>query len=414
MTYSKKEINNILQLINSNNHIDMLLVAQLVKNRGLVAELLTDFYLLFLHLRKKKPKDKFEEIYKLFDDYLPLPENITAMPIFIEYHFKENNYRINQLALQFVEHYQLDYFKLSKGLYEINKSLFFYSTLRNLDLLRFIYRYSDIKIQRKIIPYFLKKEHNGCRTLDLGGMELDTLTEAILEMKNVHKIVLWGNNLKQLPDFFDAFDQLEILNLNNNKIKRLPASFSRLHKLQKLYANGNYFEAEPTIELLKQLEELKYISIGNINNEHNSSLYHFECLVNHGIIHKSPIHQKYYLALILNDEKIQQQLNNQELFDALVYKNKTFAIKAKQLLIQRSSKLSILKKGVHVAVVGHISYGMRQLLRQYKDQFNFNTDIQKETSIILIGENIEQRVDIKKTYIFLDEDTFKKVLQKVV
>ncbi len=69
---------------------------------------------------------------------------------------------------------------------------------------------------------------------------------------------LSGNQLESLPDFFDAFPNLEVLRLAGNRFRTFPKEILRCRRLRVLDLSGNPLqEIPPSIEELKALRVLK-------------------------------------------------------------------------------------------------------------------------------------------------------------
>ena len=422
MPYNSKEIQNILQLSESNNPSDLLLLIQLVKKRGLRQVFITEFYWMCHRLQWENIQTDTTETLALFNQSAATKKSIyDRIPLIDELYAKEDQLEEHSDIKLFLKFHQIDCYKLVPWLYRYTTEKTHLLTIKGPEnpILKFIFKYGDIQIQKKILPFFIKKEHTGQRVLKLGGLQLGHLSEAILEAKEVHKIILWGNCLGCLPDIWQSFNKLEVLNLNDNKLRYLPDSIVQLKQLRKLYAADNCFEVAPIVAQLKQLRGLKYISISNndIKSSKNSAhkaLQQYEQLVNNGIINDGPEQQKRYLGLILEDKVVQEQLSCQDLFDALLDKNELIAHNARFLLLKRqpSGGLNALQKGSHIAVLGILAYATRHLILGQQNQYHFSNEVKENTNYIVLGDCIELKADIhQKNYIFISEEALKKALQ---
>jgi len=122
--------------------------------------------------------------------------------------------------------------------------------------------------------------------LILNGMELKKIPDGIFQRKNLLKVKLIRNNIKNIPkdiqnlsrlETFDIsnnniihtytklfeLDRLKILNMNNNKLINLPRQIGKLKKLKKLQLANNFLKKLPDeIEQLQNITELN-ISYNN-------------------------------------------------------------------------------------------------------------------------------------------------------
>ena len=93
--------------------------------------------------------------------------------------------------------------------------------------------------------------------LGLSKNELKELPASFGQLQNLSYLYLSSNQLKELPTSFGQLQNLSELRLDNNQLKELPASFEQLHKLQKAYLDSNKISQLPK-EILKLNLEIKW------------------------------------------------------------------------------------------------------------------------------------------------------------
>jgi internalin A len=93
--------------------------------------------------------------------------------------------------------------------------------------------------------------------LDLSGLKLSTLPEAIGQLSQLLKLDLSGNQLSWLPEVIGQLSRLQVLDLSHNQLSTLPEAIGRLSQLQKLSLYDNGLNMLPkAIGQLSQLREL--------------------------------------------------------------------------------------------------------------------------------------------------------------
>lgn len=102
---------------------------------------------------------------------------------------------------------------------------------------------------------FLKNKGNPV----LGG----TLSGRIAHIRNLKKLDFESLGLKELPNIFDRFPNLEILNVKKNQLKELPNTMGNLHKLKKLFIGINQLTELP--KFIITLPNLEYLSLFDNN-----------------------------------------------------------------------------------------------------------------------------------------------------
>ena len=97
----------------------------------------------------------------------------------------------------------------------------------------------------------------GARTLDLRGLKLRKLPEAIASLTQLQELNLSNNQLTELPEAIASLTQLQVLYLHNNQLWKLPEVIISLTQLRVLdLYNNQLWKLPETIPFLTQLQEL--------------------------------------------------------------------------------------------------------------------------------------------------------------
>jgi Leucine-rich repeat (LRR) protein len=102
---------------------------------------------------------------------------------------------------------------------------------------------------------------SGDATLDLRGMELDRLPEALRQLTYLQSLDLSTNKLTALPEWLGQFTQLRTLSLSNSELTTLPGWLGQLTQLQSLRLDYNRLASLP--ESLGQLGLLQELNLSN-------------------------------------------------------------------------------------------------------------------------------------------------------
>lgn len=407
MTYSSSEIKQVQELAQNADLKNSLLAFELIKGRGMLPEFITALYWIYNRFIWAEDKASEQEVAIFLIDFLSIRHKVEKIyPLLAEQaislkktlHPKvEEQAHLIGLDLQLLAILYFDYWGLS-----------------NHPINQFLFRYGTLEIQQKILPLFKTKEYTGRSLLDLGGLKLKKLPSLILQEKNIQGLKIWGNELEELPDFWEAFQLLEMLNIADNKLNTFPKSFLKLNKLQKLYAQNNQFEAQKTIATIKQLPQLHYLAIaspslntGFYTFSENQLLQHFEELVNHNKINASAKEQNLILGLYLNDETALKNLSLIHFFDALLDKNEETRNRARAKILNWEGSVfdGILPDKASIAILGMVSFATRSKINQpQKRNIRFTAEISKETTHILLGDFPEKYEAVQeRQLVFLTE-----------
>lgn len=407
MLYTSDEISNIHLLAQDADLKNVLLAFELIRGRGLVQELLTDVYWIYNRMIWVKQKKVAEQIYAFLKVYwlqhssltslAPLLANTSSIKLslnpYIETQAKVLNLDLPLLAKLLYQHFSIDYNPLNS----------------------FLFKYGNKNMQTQLLPFLKIREHTGRFLLDLGGFRLKQLPTTILVEKHIQVLKIWGNELEELPNFWDQFPLLEVLNIAENQLRKLPPSFIHLQKLQKLYAQNNAFVITDLLTTVKQLPNIKYLTVANPQNTNtpytlteNKTLSQFEELVNHGKIHTSEKEQTLFLALLMKKNEAIQKLSLSDLFKALSDPNEEIRKRAKQRILnwKGSTFNGELPTKASIAILGIVSFATRSKLnRSLEKNIHYSTEITKRTTHIVVGDYPESYKAIEdRSFIFMTEE----------
>jgi len=88
-------------------------------------------------------------------------------------------------------------------------------------------------------------EHSCSTQLDLSGLQLDEIPDAVFELTNLRTLLLYNNQITTIPDKANSLQKLRILSLNSNKLRYLPPVIGELSKLQELWVCENLLTELP-------------------------------------------------------------------------------------------------------------------------------------------------------------------------
>jgi len=408
MLYSSIEIKNIQQLAKDADLKNVLLAFELIRGRGLVPELTTDVYWIYNRMIWAKEAKLEQELYQFLLQYWKTNASLKKITPLLDADFANKQ----SLHADFNEQASILELDLSK----LANQLYYFFPLSHNPINSFLFKHGTIPMQKAILPFLKVREHTGHFLLDLGGFKLKKLpAEVLLEESLIHTLKIWGNELEELPDFWDKFEQLEVLNIAENKLKSLPPSFSELGSLQKLYAQNNCFNIISLQQSIKQLPNIKYLAVSTEDNllggyspSENTSLREFEELVNHGKIHSIEKEQLLFLGLYLNSSKALHKLSLIDLFDALSNQNEETRNRAKVKILNWEGSIfnGKLPQNASIAILGIVSFATREKLENNEEkELDYSTEITENTTHIVIGDYPENYEEIQyRNFIFMLEE----------
>lgn len=106
-------------------------------------------------------------------------------------------------------------------------------------------------------------------SLNAFAQEEEFLSGNAPDSEFVYSLHLWDKGLKELPDNFASWSELEVLFLDGNELKVLPPSITKLSKLREISISGNQLTSFP-----KEILELKSLISLDLNNNKILSVPH--------------------------------------------------------------------------------------------------------------------------------------------
>ncbi|PZO45083.1 MAG: hypothetical protein DCF19_00905 [Pseudanabaena frigida] len=99
----------------------------------------------------------------------------------------------------------------------------------------------------------------GATELDLRGLELTEVPEAIASLNQLQSLNLSNNQLTELPEAIASLNQLKTLNLSDNQLTELPEAIASLAQLKTLDLSSNQLRELP--EVIASLNQLKTLHL---------------------------------------------------------------------------------------------------------------------------------------------------------
>ncbi len=131
-------------------------------------------------------------------------------------------------------------------------------------------REAEARIQRAL--------RRRATVLDLSGLGLTTLPDALGELTSLQSLHLSNNQLTALPDALGQLSSLQSLYLSHNQLTALPNALAKLASLRYLDIGGNQLTAMP--DSLARLPSLQHLSlVGNLLAALPDSLGQFSSLL---------------------------------------------------------------------------------------------------------------------------------------
>jgi hypothetical protein len=179
---------------------NVLLAFELIKGSDIVLELVDDIYWIYNRLVWANEPRMAKQLAVLFHTYWLPPSPITSI-------LQEDLLNLDAQIEVKAAILNLDLTILSQRLFQ------HFPKPNKKFILHFLFKNGTADIQEKILPLLKSREHTGRFLLNLGGLNLKKLPEIILREKHIQILKIWGNNLEELPDFWDQFQFLETLNI---------------------------------------------------------------------------------------------------------------------------------------------------------------------------------------------------------
>ncbi|WMX14671.1 hypothetical protein [Aureispira sp. CCB-E] len=401
MLYTSDEISKIHMLAQHADLNNVLLAFELINGRGMTNELVDDIYWIYNRLIWADENQLAKKVIRLFKTYWT--KQFSDFP-----EFNEHVLYLDAPIEAHATLLNLDFQLLCQRIYVQ------FPTPNQDFIIRFLFKYGSPDIQKEMLPLLKSREHTGRFLLNLGGLNLKSIPEIILQEKQVQILKIWGNDLKTLPDFWDHFRFLEVLNIAENNLAELPPSFTTLQRLQRLYAQNNQFNVSPLLQQIKQLGRLNYLTITNPKDTLSNYTYaehellkEIEELVNHEKIHASQKEQNIFLALWMNKDTALQQLSIIDLFEALSNHNKLIQQRAKEKILNWKGAVfkGQIPSNASIAILGFVSFATRNRITKLERQgIKFTTELTSNTTHIVLGDQPEvSQLLEEKPFVFMTE-----------
>ena len=148
--------------------------------------------------------------------------------------FNENKFEkapLDLLAIEPLQELELQGNKLQEFYENVKESMFIWKDLRLIDLSR-----NTLRSIPHMIPHFL-----SLKTLNLAYNQIEDITNLCNEnMRNLCVLDVSNNRIMDIPKgFWDWFNSLTHLNLENNELTKLPSEIGFMYGLKSLKVDGN-------------------------------------------------------------------------------------------------------------------------------------------------------------------------------
>lgn len=288
------------------------------------------------------------------------------------------------------------------------------------------------KNQLQVIPaslgkcqrlYELELAGNKLRTLppifwtlpQLSKIDLskNQLTEVPQFGKSLKKLVLNGNDIKQLNNSLAHTLKINCLELNGNPLENLPAYFTGFKELSRLHFRGNNFLSQlPQVLLhLDKLEDLK----GGLPQLSNSQLIRFiqSCQSAQVADH----HRSLFFQALTGDPYAFTSAAKSVIFQGLNFAMPDVQYQARIQLLRHQKpnwRDHPLNRGDHVSVLGKSFFNLTQLAERLAQlEIGFSTHINRQTSHVLLGyRTVKFTESINSSLVFLNEKMLSQFLDK--
>lgn len=392
MSYTPSDITQLKTLAYHPDLANALLVLELIKGKGWDQRLTTVLYWLSFRLLTEEKEEASKEASEILQQAVP---EIVSLDSFVEWLTIPITSFLQQYAAP-IAACGIDCEEIAKVFYQLYAS----SELNNRT--PFLFRFGTPEMRKKLLPLLVRKQHTGINSLDFSEQQLKQVPLEILALEEVQELNLDHNQLTVLPDNWSTLSQLEILHLTSNQLSSLPTSFAHLHALKRLYIQDNPWDIQQLTAVLKTLPALEYLSVAAHPQD---SLYALEALVQHGLLQASTSVQRLFLALELQEAAALEQLSLLELFMGLQHEQEAVRalVRARLLSLRPQSPTPIQKENSSIAILGLVSFGVREHLEQLQQQgWSITNEITASTSHILLGDHPENYEAVaERTFMFL-------------
>ncbi|NGX56340.1 MAG: Outer membrane protein YopM [Candidatus Anoxychlamydiales bacterium] len=199
---------------------------------------------------------------------------------------------------------------------------------------------TDMRTKNSMMKMFLEKNQNlidGVTEIDFSRSNLTCFPEEIKKFRNLEKLILNNNLIKNVPSWIKDLKNLKVLYLNNNLIKNLPEEIGDLKKLEEFSIRKNHLKKLP--QSFTELNNLFLLDL------YFNGLKHFPDQIKN-------LSKLQSLNISGNEiEEIPDQIVTKDLFELNISKNKLKTIPAFVLLQKglqffeaQSNEIEILPK----------------------------------------------------------------------
>lgn len=389
MAFTKDEISKLEKLVESNDLRNYHLVIQLLQDSTPSDQCFTIRY--WIHQLFKFIGENSKEVLKTDTSYFELIPEKNSNEI-NKISFQPNQFIPRKLNMNKICGFLLNWISLEDG-------------KTNDCILKFIIRYSNKpELKIKCCALLVK---DGC--LDLGGMALGDFPEYICEIHEIKKLILWGNQLQELPDCWKKMTQLISLNLAENAIKEIPPSFNHLQELKHLFLHKNQLQISSCIKTIESLMNLNKLTLNSehCNNNSRNEAIDLELTINTRNPFYTPKKNELFLQFLNHNKLHFSDLSIEYFLDGMNSKNEKIRNEFVHALIRFTSSdiQRALGNASKISIIGKIRFQTLNLLKD-KLQLTKDLSITEETTHIVVGHFPKDLNDIstEKHTLISEED----------
>lgn len=92
--------------------------------------------------------------------------------------------------------------------------------------------------------------------LNISETTLTVLPDEISNLTNLQTLLLYGNQLEQLPAALGSLDKLKVLDVSRNRLRSLPSEIAELTQLATVNFSGNELDSFPELNKCSRLSVL--------------------------------------------------------------------------------------------------------------------------------------------------------------